>query len=331
LQGTVNPPASASAGSSPATPISHRQNQSQNKLENGASSAPNLRKFYALDWKRLGETGIMIGDYPLVEAISQNVVKHPILPDVASRAKLVERQSSRYVEKYADYIHLAVIEWRKAYAEHEKMDKKSILFVMTDDTRNCDEVAAYLEGNYADLKDAVLVIHTKSNGEISESTSGKSKADLDKLREQANAIDGLDSPYKVIISVMVLKEGWDVRNVTTIVGLRAYSAQSNILPEQTLGRGLRKMYPGNVEESVSVIGTNAFMDFVEHIQREGVILERRAMGGDSKPKIPLVIEIDKENVRKDIEALDIEVPILTPRIYREYKNLKDLANAHKMR
>ena len=206
-----------------------------------------------------------VADYPLVEAISQNVVKHPVLPDAASRAKLMERQSAKFTEKYEDYIHLGVIEWRKAYAEHEKMGKKAILFVMTDDTRNCDDVAEYLEGNYSDLKDAVLVIHTKKNGEISESTSGKGKEELDKLREQANAIDGMDSRFKAIISVMVLKEGWDVRNVTTIVGLRAYSAKSNILPEQTLGRGLRKMYPGGTEEYVSVVGTNAFMDFVESI------------------------------------------------------------------
>src|SRR5882762_10079792 len=165
-----------------------------------------------------------IADYPLVEAISQNVVKHPVLPDGASRAKLVERQSAKYTEKYEDYIHLGVIEWRKAYAEHEKMNKKAILFVMTDDTRNCDDVAAYLEGNHPDLKDAVLVIHTNKNGDISESTSGKSKEELDRLREQANSIDGLESPYKAVVSVMMLKEGWDVRNVTTIVGLRAYAA-----------------------------------------------------------------------------------------------------------
>ena len=262
-----------------------------------------------------------VADYPLVEAISQNVVKHPVLPDAPSRAKLVERQSAKYTEKYADYIHLGVIEWRKAYAEHEKLGKKAILFVMTDDTRNCDDVAEYLEGNYPDLKDAVLVIHTKNNGEISESTSGKSKEELDKLRKQANEIDSLDSPYKAIISVMVLKEGWDVRNVTTIVGLRAYSAQSNILPEQTLGRGLRKMYPGGVEEYVSVVGTNAFMDFVESIQAEGVVLERKPMGEGTEPKTPLVVEIDKENDKKDIDALDIEIPVLTPRVYREYKNL----------
>ena len=265
-----------------------------------------------------------VSDYPLVEAISQNVVKHPVLPDAASRAKLSERQSAKYTEKYADYIDLGVIEWRKAYAEHEKLGKKAILFVMTDDTKNCDDVAEYLEGRYPDLKDAVLVIHTKNNGEISEPQTGKAKEELDKLREQSNKIDEADSPYKAIVSVLMLKEGWDVRNVTTIVGLRAYSAKSNILPEQTLGRGLRKMYPGGLEEYVSVVGTDAFMDFVESIQAEGVELERTAMGEGTKPKTPLVIEIDNENDKKDIEALDIEIPVLTPRIYREYKNLADL-------
>jgi type III restriction enzyme len=265
-----------------------------------------------------------VADYPLVEAILQNVVKHPVLPDAPSRAKLVERQSAKFTEKYADYIHLGVIEWRKAFVEHEKLDKKAILFVMTDDTHNCDDVAEYLEGHYPDLKDAVLVIHTKNNGEISESNTGKGKEELDLLRKQANEIDGLESPYKAIISVMVLKEGWDVRNVTTIVGLRPYKAPSNILPEQTLGRGLRKMYPGGVEEYVSVVGTNAFMDFVESIQAEGVVLERKPMGEGTLAKTPLVVEVDQENVKKDIEALDIDIPVLTPRVYREYKNLSDL-------
>jgi type III restriction enzyme len=266
-----------------------------------------------------------IADYPLVEAISQNVVKHPVLPDSASRAKLHERQSSKYTEKYADYVQLGVEEWRKAYVEHEKLGKKAILFVMTDDTRNCDDVAEYLESTYPDLKDAVLVIHTKNNGEISETATGKDKEELERLRKQANEIDGWESPYKAIVSVLMLKEGWDVRNVTTIVGLRAYSAKSNILPEQTLGRGLRKMYPGNgVEEYVSVVGTDAFMDFVESIQSEGVVLERKAMGAGTAPKTPLVVEVDNENTSKDMDKLDIEIPVLSPRVYREYKNLADL-------
>ncbi len=265
-----------------------------------------------------------VADYPLVEAISQNVVKHPILPNDASRAKLKEQQSVKYTEKYADYLNLGVIEWRKAYAEHEKLGKKAILFVMTDNTRNCDEVADFLGNFYSDLKDAVLVIHTKQNGEISEATTGRNKKELEKLRKQANEIDSRGSPYKAIVSVLMLKEGWDVKNVTTIVGLRAYSAESNILPEQTLGRGLRRMYLNTVNESVSVIGTDAFMDFVEQIQEEGVELERQEMGEGVGPPAFLVIEIDKENVNKDIGALDIDIPILTRRVYREYKNLADL-------
>lgn len=266
-----------------------------------------------------------VSDYPLVEAIHQNVVKHPVLPDSASRAKLQEHKTSNYTEKYKDYIHLGYLEWKKVYDEHIKLGKKSILFIMTDDTKNCDEVAEYLENTYSDLKDAVLVIHTKDNGEISESVTGKKEEELKKLRHEANSIDRLDSPHKVIVSVLMLKEGWDVRNVTTIVGLRAYSSKSNILPEQTLGRGLRRMYRDpDLAEMVSVVGTDAFMDFVESIKSEGVELEHRKMGEGTGPKAPLVVEIDRENLKKDIEKMEIEIPVLTPRIYREYKNLSEI-------
>lgn len=266
-----------------------------------------------------------VSDYPLVEAIHQDVVKHPVLPDSASRAKLQEHKTSKYSEKYKDYIHLGYLEWKKVYDEHIKLNKKAVLFVMTDDTKNCDEVAEYLENAYQELKDAVLVIHTKDNGEISESVTGKKEEELKILREAANAIDRLDSPYKAIVSVLMLKEGWDVRNVTTIVGLRAFASKSNILPEQTLGRGLRRMYrDADLSEFVSVVGTDAFMDFVESIKSEGVELEHRKMGEGSSPKAPLVVEVDRENLKKDIEKLDIEIPVLTPRIYREYKNLSEL-------
>ena len=84
------------------------------------------------------------------------------------------------------------------------------------------------------------------------------------------------------------------------------------------------MYAGTEKESVSVIGTEAFMEFVESIKSEGVELERQAMGEGTKPKAPLVVEVDKANVNKDVDALDIEIPILTRRLYREYKSLTDL-------
>ncbi len=267
-----------------------------------------------------------VSDYPLVEAIHQGVVKTPVLPDEASRGKLQERQSAIYTERYEDYISLGIQEWRKTSKELEPTGKKAILFIMTDDTKNCDEVQAYLEKNYPELNNKVLTIHTNKIGDISEKVTGKAKEELDRLRKQANDIDGLESPYEVIVSVLMLKEGWDVKNVTTIVGLRAYSSASNILPEQTLGRGLRRMFFGqeDVEEYVSVIGTPAFMEFVESIKAEGVELEKRKMDSMTKAVTPTVIEIDHDNLKKDIRRLDIELPVLTPRIQREYKNLSDL-------
>lgn len=266
-----------------------------------------------------------VSDYPLVEAIHQNVVKHPILPDAPSREKLKEHSSAIFSEKYDDYLRLGIEEWKKSAKEHEQLGKKAILFVMVDDTRNCDEVGGYLERTSPDLNGRVLIIHTKDNGEISEASSGKSKEELERLRKEANSIDTWDSPYSAIVSVMMLKEGWDVRNVTTIVGLRPYVAKSNILPEQTLGRGLRRMYFGeDVPETVAVMGTPAFMEFVESIQSEGIVFERVPMGAGTNRRDSLVVEVDREDTKKDIETLDISIPRLTRRFHREFKQLDEL-------
>jgi type III restriction enzyme len=266
-----------------------------------------------------------VSDYPLVEAIYQGVVKQPVLPDATSRARLHEHPSAIFTERYADYLQLGVEEWCKNYAEHEALGKKAVLFVMVDDTRNCDEVGAHLEKICPELQGAVLVIHTKNNGEISEAATGKKKEELELLRKQANGIDFGSSPYKAIVSVLMLKEGWDVRSVTTIVGLRAYAAQSNILPEQTLGRGLRRMYFGSdPRETVAVMGTPAFMEFVESIQSEGVIFKRVPMGPGAGRQDSLVVEVDSENTKENIDDLDIEIPKLSRRFNREYKDLAAL-------
>ena len=97
---------------------------------------------------------------------------------------------------------------------------------------------------------------------MAESNTKRGRAELEELRKQSRIVDSASSKYRAIVSVLMLKEGWDVRNVTTIVGLRPYSAKANILPEQALGRGLRKMYTNTDEikqwlernEGAAVIG-----------------------------------------------------------------------------
>lgn len=265
-----------------------------------------------------------ISDYPLVEAIKQNVVKSPVLPDEASRNKLEEKPSDDVVERYKDFIHLGYMEWEKQY-EELKSQKTPLLFIMAMTTKESDAIAEYLERTYPLLKNAVLSIHTNSKGEISESsTSKKAKEDLETLRKAADDVDKDTSPYKAICSVLMLREGWDVRNVTTIVGLRPFNADSKILPEQAIGRGLRKMFSLDVHETLSVIGTPAFIEFVESLKTEGVEFQYSPMGKGKRGKNPIIVEVDKENPNKDLDELDIPIPQMTPRIYREYKNLEEL-------
>ena len=247
-----------------------------------------------------------ISDYPLVEAIYQSVVKNPIIPDEPSRRKLKEYSSARFSEKYRDYLHLGYQTWKKQYNKHKKMNKKALLFIMVDDTKNCDDVASYLESTFPLLKDSTFKIYIKDNpkdatGEINENTS-KGKEELERLRRLVNTVDNSSSPIKAIVSVLMLKEGWDVRNVTTIVGLRAYA--SHILPEQTLWRGLRRMYFGeNIEEELDVIGTDNFIEYVKTISEEGVVLEEIPVGDNNPESGPIVIAIDSENNNKNIEEL----------------------------
>ena len=265
-----------------------------------------------------------ICDYPLVEAIKQNVVKSPVLPDEASRQKIQEKDSSDFVERYRDYIHLGYLEWEQQYQELKNY-KTPILFIMTMSTKEADQAAAFLESNYPAMKNSVLTIHTNNSGEIKETASSKKdKEALEVLRKAADEIDKDQSPYKAVVSVLMLREGWDVKNVTTIVGLRPFGADSKILPEQTIGRGLRKMFSLDMPEKLVVVGTPAFLEFVESLKTEGVEFQYSPMGKGSKGKSPVIVEVDKENQDKDLDALDIPIPQMSPRIYREFKNLESI-------
>jgi type III restriction enzyme len=110
----------------------------------------------------------------------------------------------------------------------------------------------------------------------------------------------------------LLKESCDVKNVIGIVGLCAYAAKQNIFPEQTLGRGLRRMYLGSDErETVSVMGTPAFMEFVETIQSEGVTFDQVPMGAGATGKDSLIVEVDTESLDENLGHLEISIPKLS--------------------
>ncbi len=71
---------------------------------------------------------------------------------------------------------------------------------------------------------------------------------------------------------MMLKEGWDVQNVTIVLGLRPFSSKAQILPEQAVGRGLRLMRDISPDhtQTLEVMGTKAFEEFIRELEKEGV-------------------------------------------------------------
>ena len=143
---------------------------------------------------------------------------------------------------------------------------------------------------------------------------------MDEARKISRQIDDETSLVNCIVSVMMLREGWDVQSVTVIVGLRPYSSKANILPEQTVGRGLRLMFrgAGGYIERVDVIGNKTFIEFVEQLEREEDI-ELETFNLDDKVSI-VAIAPDAGKADKDVA-----IPILSPILTRKTSLAEEIA------
>ena len=247
-------------------------------------------------------------DYPLKQAILDNVTKRPI-KGVAKRIK--EIPSDIASVRYQAYLTAGVERWREYRDQLAPLERKPVLFVMMNSTREADEVADYLRTKYPGefAADKLLVIHINRQGNVS-------KRDLDVARQAAQEIDYGKSPINCIVSVLMLREGWDVQSVTVIVGLRPYTAKANILPEQTIGRGLRLMFRGRpgastFHERVDVIGNKAFIEFVEQLERDEDI-EFETVDLDRDRVVIETIFPDPEKA-----AYDVAMPVLSPILTRK--------------
>ena len=156
----------------------------------------------------------------------------------------------------------------------------------------------------------VLVIHTDSTGEITQKY-------LDQAREAARDIDKAKSKVKAIVSVMMLREGWDVRNVTVVLGLRPFTAKAEILPEQVIGRGLRLMSGvGPDTQTLEVLGTRNLLKVLrEQLDAEGV----GAATTKTDPPLPVTIAPVQER-----SAFDIAIPLTKPSLEHQFRNLAAL-------
>ena len=178
----------------------------------------------------------------------------------------------------------------------------------------------------------VLVIHVKSRETGEKETEIKiSDKDLPRLRRLAREIDSPENKVKIIVSNLMLREGWDVQNVTITLGLRPFTSKAQILPEQAVGRGLRLMRGISPDhtQTLEVMGTEAFEEFVRELEKEGVGINTVK----TPPPLPVTIAPERSRLQ-----YDIEIPQTSLRYTRNYKilsaininNIPSLFNSDKL-
>lgn len=166
-------------------------------------------------------------------------------------------------------------------------------------------------------EDDIMEIHSDRKGEIGQK-------EWDSVKQKLFSIDKSKNP-KVIVSVLMLREGFDVNNICVIVPLR--SSTSAILLEQTIGRGLRLMWRGpNYEDSkrenrekllIKKVEPDNFMDILSIIEHPlfAEFYETELIGAMSVTKtLPdkdhVVGDIINVSLKEDYQEYDFCWPII---------------------
>ena len=257
-------------------------------------------------------------DYPLAQAVEDRIVKAPLIVTNEDDHKQpkddpVRITKSNIGEKYGYWLRAAVQRWKEHHKVYKALGTRPVLFIMAEKNIYADAIGEYLwKTTEFGLKEAeVLVIHTDATGEIT-------KKDLDKARAAARDIDRADSNVKAIVSVMMLREGWDVRNVTVVLGLRPFTAKAEILPEQVIGRGLRLMIQVSPDrtQTLEVLGTRNLLNVLRtQLEAEGV----GVASTKTDPPPPVIISPTQERL-----AHDIAIPITKPSLAHDIRRLSEL-------
>ncbi len=255
-------------------------------------------------------------DYPLAQAVEDRIVKAPLIVTKEDDPKQPKKDpehvtKDNVAEKYGYWLKAAVQRWKEHWSVYKKLSTKPVLFIMAEKNVFADALGEYLwKTNEFGFKESeVLVIHTDAAGEVT-------KKDLDLAREMARDID--TNKIKAIVSVMMLREGWDVKNVSVVLGLRPFTAKAEILPEQVIGRGLRLMTGVTPDrtQTLEVLGTRNLLNVLKtQLEAEGV-----GVGTTKKdPPRPIIIEAVQERM-----AYDISIPITKPRLVHDIRKLSDM-------
>ena len=261
---------------------------------------------------------------------------------------LVQQAAPNAWKKYENLLATGIERWKKVRDQlrAEGDERKPILFVLCSDKGEAAEVANFLTygdptrddlsgkpiKGYVEPKGGETLFVEKGDDGVAHSTvvqihigqkEESNEAEWEKVRAQVNAIDKGEvehrqadgtvvtilNPFNVVISVMMLKEGWDVRNVKVIVPLRPCGSRT--LTEQTLGRGLRKMHAPEIQDDGSAEMTSEELYVIEHPSFQEILdqiddlIERKGSDEiDHRPDYVAVPPVAEASAR---EAVDVRL------------------------
>jgi type III restriction enzyme len=225
----------------------------------------------------------VIYSYPLSSALRDGFVKEPA---VATRENFrAENYDEAGLEKLKLEDGVRIHEHTKVqldiYArENLKPLVKPFMLVVAKDTTHANDLQKRVEaddffgGRY---KGRVITVHSNQTGD-----------EKDETVQQLLSVEDPANPTEIVIHVNMLKEGWDVTNLYTIVPLR--TANSRTLVEQSIGRGLRLPYGKrtgvpNVDR-LTIVSHDRFQEIVDHANDPNSIIRTGIVIGRDIPDAP---------------------------------------------
>lgn len=162
----------------------------------------------------------IICDHPLAQAVEDRIVKAPLIVHQIKRSDPEKVTADNIIEAYGDWLLASLARWKEHFDTYQRLGPRPGLCIMAEKNDYADAVGRWLVSTKeTGLKEReVLVIHTDKEGEIT-------KKDLEVARGAARDIDLPESRIKVVVSVLMLRQGWDVRNVTVVLGLRPFTLE----------------------------------------------------------------------------------------------------------
>ena len=184
-------------------------------------------------------------------------------------------------------------------ANHGKPIVKPFMLVVCKDTDHAAWVERYIKSDeFRDgaYRNKTIIVHSKQKG-------SETEANTKLLLE----VESPDNPVEIVIHVNMLKEGWDVNNLYTIVPLR--TAASKILREQMVGRGLRLPYGERTGDrdvdAVMLTAHDKFQDILDEAQRgdsifkAGNVIKAEEIVPEETAEPQLSLNLEPDTVREE--------------------------------